>query len=928
LGFIKALAFARGIRLESKAVVEIIKRYLKMQSLGFPRVAVCATGLAVWFIASIAAPVLGADGEPFESEGITLKSWLPLSAFPDNQERGNDIWGYVSPSGREYAIVGLWNGTAFVEVTDPDDATLVGYVPTPGSGSTWRDMRTYQEYAYSVSEGGFGIEVIDLTDIDNGSVEAVNLVNDDFTFSAHNIAVNPDSGYAYLVSTNNAQGFTAVDLSDPVNPVIGQSWTQSDLHDLLPISYTEGPYAGREIAFGFGGWSSDLWIIDVTDKSDMTVLSRTDYPNAEYCHQGWISGDRRYLFVNDELDELDNEDVNATTTHVFDVRDLENPVHVRAFNNGNTAIDHNLMVRGRYMIAANYTSGLRIFDVCDIFSAHEIAFFDTHPENDDRVFHGAWGVYANLPSGIVIVSDIDRGLFVFETDVNLVQEDTPPRIYVNQTAGIAGPGTTWENAASDLQAAMESARCSAGAVNEIWVTGGTYLPAGPQGPQNEAFELIEGVAIYGGFAGGETSLDQRDPVANPTILSGDRLGDDGENFTNTEENSFNIIEAVTVGPTTVLDGFTIYGGRTSTSGAGIKLTNASPTIRNCVIKGHQSQRGAGVYLSDGSSAHFEHCVFESNSAGISGGGGESVSSTPTFVDCIFRFNVAGSGGGGFGNGFGDATFDGCLFEGNRANLGGGFNNATANAAIRRCVFLENEANIFGGGVYNLQGDPVIENSLFLGNLAEKGAGLYSRFQAAPAIDGSTFFANVAENEGGGMFHGDSAPQIRNSVLWSNADGSDSLESGQVTFDDVTGGITYSCVEGWSGLIGGEGVIADDPAFRDAVGDDGVPGTGDEDLRLSAASPLIDQGDPNTDASGVDLIGHLRVLCDRIDMGAYESGVSDGDCDRDVDLVDFGLLQTCFGTGVAPVECQNFDTNVDGLVDLSDFAGFVEEVAAP
>ncbi len=885
------------------------------------RCAIDATVCMCIFVCSGLA--VGAEGGAFDSDGITLRSWLPLGDFPGGQSSANDIWGYVSPSGREYAIVGLRGGTAFVEVTNPSAATLIDYVPTPGGASIWRDMRTYEEYAYSVSEDGFGMEVIDLSDIDNGSVELVNLVNDNATFSAHNVSVNEDSGYAYLVGTNNALGFVVVDLSDPANPVIGESWTLSDFHDLQAVSYVDGPYAGREIVFGFGGWSSDLWIIDVTDKSDMVVLSRTDYPNAEYCHQGWLSPDRQLLYTNDELDELNNDDITTTTTHVFDVRNLENPVHVRTFSNGQTSIDHNLMTRGRYVIQANYTSGLRIFDVCDLFSAHEVAYFDTHPESNNPEFEGAWGVYSDLPSGIILVSDINRGLFVLETDIDLVQENIPEVLYVNKKALTTGDGSSWGEALTDLQEAIEMAKCTSGAITEIRVAAGVYKPDGGSGSQPATFDLVSGLSIYGGFAGNEALLEDRDPEANLTVLSGDLAGDDGEGFANTGENSFNVVGGVDLDATTLLDGFTIIGGNTSTSGAGIKLTNSSLTIRRCRIVGNQAQRGAGTYLSDGSNATFEQCVFEGNAAGINGGGGESVGSNPTLTDCIFRNNAAGSGGGGFAASFGDASFVRCVFEQNVANFGGGLNNATGDAIVERCKFLLNIASVFGGGMYNLQGNPRIEDSLFVGNLADSGGGMYSRFDSAPVVLNATLFGNQASGVGGGMFHADSTPDIRSSVLWGNSDASDSLESGQIFFDDdVDGGINYSCVEGWLGLIGGVGMIGDDPMFRDEIGDDGVFASGDEDLRLSSGSPSVNTGDEDALSLGADLDGHARILCDRIDMGAFESGIGDGDCDGDVDLSDFGTLQVCFGTTDAVDECLNYDTDLDGTIDIADFAEFI------
>ncbi|MCH8334023.1 choice-of-anchor B family protein, partial [Candidatus Sumerlaeota bacterium] len=205
----------------------------------------------------------------------------------------------------------------------------------------------------------------------------------------------------------------SLDLSDPEDPQSPQLWLESSVHDALVVSYLEGPYAGREIAFLAAG-SAGMKIVDVTDKAQMTTLSTAVYPNLRFTHQSWLSEDRRHLFINDEFDEIDAPDVTTTTTYVLNVEDLEQPFFVASFTNGLPSIDHNLMVRGRLLYEANYTSGLRIFDVGDLGAVREVGYFDTHPENDDLVFEGAWSVYTALPSGIVIVSDINRGLFVLD----------------------------------------------------------------------------------------------------------------------------------------------------------------------------------------------------------------------------------------------------------------------------------------------------------------------------------------------------------------------------------------------------------------------------------------------------------------------------------------------------------------------------------
>jgi len=379
------------------------------------------------------APVApGTDGMAldFPARGVTLLSWMTLGELPGEALSGADIWGYASPSGREYAMMGLLTGTAFVEVTDPVNPQVVGFIPGPES--IWRDMKVWGERAYIVNDippveeedeeheheqTRFieGIQVIDLSRIDDGVVERILGNSRIGPHTSHNIAINPQSGFAYLCgSSEHNGGLIAIDINRPaVLPHAVGAWDENYIHDALVVTYTEGPFAGREIAFAAAGLAG-VKIIDVTDKSNMFTVASRRYPGLEFTHHSWLDGERRYLYVNDEFDELRNERVESTTTYVFDVLDIENPIYVRSFTNGSPAIDHNPMGRDGFLYEANYTSGLRVFDIHDVNDVNEVGYFDTHPEDDEPEFTGAWGVYTDLPSGVLLVSTIDRGLFVFD----------------------------------------------------------------------------------------------------------------------------------------------------------------------------------------------------------------------------------------------------------------------------------------------------------------------------------------------------------------------------------------------------------------------------------------------------------------------------------------------------------------------------------
>ncbi|MCZ6835708.1 MAG: choice-of-anchor B family protein [Planctomycetota bacterium] len=355
----------------------------------------------------------------FPSSGIRLMAWLPVGEFGESSA-ANDCWGYVSPSGREYAILGLRSGTGFADITQPGNPIVLGMIG--GSPSSWRDIKVFGQYAYSVTEGfGGGIQVIDLTQIDSGLVTLSNEVFEDIddpflaTGSSHNIAIDEDSGYLYRCG-GGSNGLRIYSLADPANPTYVGAWSDRYIHDAQIVTYTDGPYAGRQIAFccsGFNGGSVEtgLDILDVTDKDNIINLSRLIYTDGRYSHQAWLSDDRRYLYLNDEGDETGLG--IPTQTIVFDVQDIENPFEATTFTNGSAAIGHNLYVKGNLIYEANYRSGMRVFDATDPLSPFEVAYFDTYPDDDRAAFNGMWSVFPFFPSGTVIASDIERGLFVF-----------------------------------------------------------------------------------------------------------------------------------------------------------------------------------------------------------------------------------------------------------------------------------------------------------------------------------------------------------------------------------------------------------------------------------------------------------------------------------------------------------------------------------
>ena len=359
----------------------------------------------------------GVAGGNFASSAVALKAWFPLNTFASGVQNGNSCWGWVSPTGREYAIMGLSNGTAFVDVTDPGASVIKSF--QPGVSSLWRDVRTHSHYCYAASEGGAGIQVFDMSQLDTlGPTTLVRTVNTPNGTSAatHTLAIDNDSGYLYRAG-GGGNGLRMYSLADPSNPTYVGAWTPFYVHEAQVKTYTTGPYAGKQIAFCYSGlnngWVSPaVRIVDVTNKAAPVLMSTTTYPGARYCHQGWLDERGRYIYINDELDEGDT--VSVTTTIVMDVSNLSAPVVVGTFTNGNPAVGHNIYVKGNRLYQANYRSGIRVFDLGGSqTNPPEVAWFDTYPADDNANFNGLWNIWPYFPSGTVIGSDIERGLFVW-----------------------------------------------------------------------------------------------------------------------------------------------------------------------------------------------------------------------------------------------------------------------------------------------------------------------------------------------------------------------------------------------------------------------------------------------------------------------------------------------------------------------------------
>ena len=369
----------------------------------------------------------------FPCDGYDLQSHLTLTDL--DAASASDSWGWTDPSdGTEYALVGLRNGTAFIDISDPVNPIYVGKLLTNGSsdpGYIWRDIKVYNDHAFVVSEiTDHGMQVFDLTRLRGVTNPPENFTQDALYTGfgrAHNIVINEDTGYAYGVGTTTFNGGPHfVNIQDPLNPVAAGGYSADGYtHDAQVITYN-GPdtdYTGREILFGSN--ANEVVIVDVTDKGNPVNISSISYTQVGYTHQGWFTEDQRYFMVGDETDET-HFGFN-TRTIILDLNDLDNPQHHFDYFGNLPASDHNGYVVGDKYYMASYRAGLRVIDISDIGNQNmtEIGSFDTYPANDSAgPSGGAWNVYPFFASGNILISDYDRGFFlVAESNLGIEDND-------------------------------------------------------------------------------------------------------------------------------------------------------------------------------------------------------------------------------------------------------------------------------------------------------------------------------------------------------------------------------------------------------------------------------------------------------------------------------------------------------------------------
>ncbi|MEM1179072.1 MAG: choice-of-anchor B family protein [Acidobacteriota bacterium] len=364
-------------------------------------------------------PCSGGMADIFPCDNVDLLAHLPLADIGGGS--GNDMWGWKDEaSGREFALIGRSNGTSFIEVTDPETPVYLGNLATRSSSSAWRDIKVYEDHAFIVADfaGNHGMQVFDLSQLLTATPATTFSETAHYNGFArsHNIVINEETGFAYAVGSEQCSGgLHMIDVTTPTSPTfVGCYSGDAYTHDAQCVNY-KGPdpdHQGKELCFASN--EDTLTIVDVTDKSNPTLVSRTSYTGASYTHQGWLTEDHRRFVLDDEFDEINFG--HNTRTYVWDLENLDAPSVDITYDSQFPSIDHNLYVRGRYVYQANYSIGLRVLEMDDAGMLTEVASFDTHPESNSSS-GGAWSVYPFFDSGLVAISDINRGLFLLRPNL-------------------------------------------------------------------------------------------------------------------------------------------------------------------------------------------------------------------------------------------------------------------------------------------------------------------------------------------------------------------------------------------------------------------------------------------------------------------------------------------------------------------------------
>ena len=319
------------------------------------------------------------------------------------------LWGYKAPDGREYAILGTFDGTQFVDITDASNIHEVGFIASTSPGdpnNLWREMKTYSHYAYLVSEvRNSGIQIVDLQYLPDSVHYVKKFVPAGHTYTH---SISQSGSYLYLNGCNSGfgSGVTVLDLTvNPETPVKRGGYNVDYIHDCRIVNDT---------IYAANVYISKVSIINAANKNTLTgITSFINIANSGP-HNTAVTDDRKHILVTDEIGNL------PRALKIWNIEDLGNITYVTNWQpTGITsAIVHNVEIYGKYALVAHYSAGVRLVDISNPSVPTEVAYYDTYPSNDFGNYEGCWGVYM-FSSGKIIGSDRSTGLYVLKTNFNI-----------------------------------------------------------------------------------------------------------------------------------------------------------------------------------------------------------------------------------------------------------------------------------------------------------------------------------------------------------------------------------------------------------------------------------------------------------------------------------------------------------------------------
>jgi choice-of-anchor B domain-containing protein len=310
----------------------------------------------------------------------------------------SDVWGYANESG-EFALVGLYTGISILDVTNPTSPNEIGYFEGPNS--TWRDLKSYGDYVYCINETGGGLQILNIVEVISDNINPTYIENLDLGFAtAHNIYID-ENGRLYVFGANYSNGGAMIfDLnSNPIDPTLLGNYSGSYFHD--------GMVRGDTL-WGGAIYNGEFSVVDVSNPANPNLLATQSTPN-NFTHNCWISDDGNTLFTTDEVSSA-----FVTSYDISDLNNIEELDRIQAWSNETDVIPHNTHVAGDFLVTSYYRDGVSVVDASHPSNLIEVGYYDTSESYSGSGFNGAWGTYPFLPSGNILVSDIENGLFVIE----------------------------------------------------------------------------------------------------------------------------------------------------------------------------------------------------------------------------------------------------------------------------------------------------------------------------------------------------------------------------------------------------------------------------------------------------------------------------------------------------------------------------------